>query len=92
MPVAIKMMKHDMAMDPDFIRNFRQEARTVASLNHPHIVQVYDFEERYRTLFIIMEYLEGMALDTLLEKVGRLPVQSGAGFLHADHRRPGLCS
>ena len=31
------MMKHDMAMDPDFIRNFRQEARTVAALNHPHI-------------------------------------------------------
>ncbi|RPH88320.1 MAG: hypothetical protein EHM75_03990, partial [Desulfobacteraceae bacterium] len=40
MPVAIKMMKHDMAMDPDFIRNFRQEAKTVASLNHPHIVKV----------------------------------------------------
>ena len=40
MPVAIKMMKHDMAMDPDFIRNFRQEARTVAALNHPHIVKV----------------------------------------------------
>ena len=35
MPVAIKMMKHDLAMDPDFIQNFRQEARTVASLNHP---------------------------------------------------------
>ncbi len=74
MPVAIKMMKHDMAMDPDFIRNFRQEARNVAALNHPHIVKVYDFEERYRTLFIIMEYLEGTPLDALLEKLGPLPV------------------
>ncbi|HSO71617.1 MAG TPA: protein kinase, partial [Thermodesulfobacteriota bacterium] len=74
MPVAIKMMKHDMAMDPDFIQNFRQEARTVAALNHPNIVKVYDFEERYRTLFIIMEYLEGTPLDTLLKKVGSLPV------------------
>jgi CRP-like cAMP-binding protein len=81
MPVAIKMMRHDLAMDPDFIRNFRQEARTVASLNHPHIVQVYDFEERYRTLFIIMEYLEGISLDTLLERVGRLPVNQVLEFL-----------
>ena len=81
MPVAIKMMKHDMAMDPDFIHNFRQEAKTVASLNHPHIVQVYDFEERYRTLFIITEYLEGMPLDSLLEKVGRLPAHQIMGFL-----------
>jgi CRP-like cAMP-binding protein len=81
MPVAIKMMKHDLAMDPDFIRNFRQEAKTVASLNHPHIVQVYDFEERYRTLFIIMEYLEGMALDTLLERDGRLPVHQALEYL-----------
>jgi len=81
MPVAIKMMKHDMAMDADFIHNFRQEAKTVASLNHPNIIQVYDFEERYRTLFIIMEYLEGIPLDGLLEKVGRLPVHQVLEFL-----------
>ena len=47
----------------------------MAALNHPHIVKVYDFEERYRTLFIIMEYLEGPPLDALLDKVGPLPVQ-----------------
>jgi tRNA A-37 threonylcarbamoyl transferase component Bud32 len=82
MPVAIKMMKHDMAMDPDFIRNFRQEARTVAALNHPHIVKVYDFEERYRTLFIIMEYLEGTPLDALLEKIGPLPVKQVLELLY----------
>ncbi len=82
MPVAIKMMKHDMAMDPDFIRNFRQEARTVAALNHPHIVKVYDFEERYRTLFIIMECLEGTPLDTLLDKVGPLPVNQVLELLY----------
>jgi serine/threonine protein kinase len=82
MPVAIKMMRHDLAMDPDFIHNFRQEAKTVASLNHPHIIQVYDFEECYRTLFIVMEHLEGMPLEGLLEKMGRLPVPQVLGFLH----------
>ncbi len=82
MPVAIKMMKHDMAMDPDFIRNFRQEARTVAALNHSNIVKVYDFEERYRTLFIIMEYLEGIPLDVLLSKVGPLPIKQVLELLY----------
>jgi eukaryotic-like serine/threonine-protein kinase len=82
MPVAIKMMKHDMAMDPDFIRNFRKEAKTVAALNHRHIVKVYDFEERFRTLFIIMEFLDGIPLDALLKKVGMLPVKQVMEFLY----------
>jgi eukaryotic-like serine/threonine-protein kinase len=44
-PVAIKMLKHNMAMDPDFSEKFRHEAKTIARLNHPNIVKVYDIEE-----------------------------------------------
>ncbi|MBW2442604.1 MAG: protein kinase [Deltaproteobacteria bacterium] len=73
MPVAIKMMKHDLAMRPDFIKNFRNEARTIAKFNHENIVHVYDIEERYKTLFIIMEHLEGMSLRTLLKRMLKLP-------------------
>lgn len=67
MPVAIKMLKHDMAMDPDFIELFRDEAKTIARLNHPNIVRVYDIEELYQTIFIIMEYLDGMLLRDWLK-------------------------
>jgi len=74
MPVAIKMMKHDLAMDPDFLKSFRNEAKTIAALNHENIIKVYDIEERYRTLFIVTEFLEGSPLDLLLEKTVRLPV------------------
>lgn len=74
MPVAIKMMKHDLAMDPDFVSSFRNEAKTIAALNHENIIKVYDIEERYRTLFIITEFLEGSPLDSLLEKTARLSV------------------
>jgi CRP-like cAMP-binding protein len=48
MSVAIKMMKHDMAMENDFIKNFRNEAKTIAKFNHENIVKVYDIEERYQ--------------------------------------------
>jgi CRP-like cAMP-binding protein len=73
MPVAIKMLNHDMAMDPDFSEKFRNEAKTIARLNHENIIKVYDIEELYRTIFIIMEFLEGVPLDYVLEKMERLP-------------------
>jgi len=65
-PVAVKMLKHNMAMDPDFSEKFRREAKTIARLNHPNIVKVYDIEDLYRTVFIIMEFLEGFSLKYLL--------------------------
>lgn len=74
MQVAIKMLKHNMAMDPDFSKQFMSEAKTIARLNHENIVNIYDIEELYRTIFIIMEYLEGMPLDYILEKMPRLPL------------------
>jgi serine/threonine protein kinase len=73
MPVAIKMLKHDMAMNVEFAEKFQNEARVVALLNHDNIVKVYDIEELYRTVFIIMEYLEGVPLDRVLETMPRLP-------------------
>jgi CRP-like cAMP-binding protein len=65
-PVAIKMLKHELAMEHDFTELFKNEAKTIAQLNHPNIVKVYDIEERYKTIFIIMEYLDGMLLKNML--------------------------
>jgi CRP-like cAMP-binding protein len=73
-PVAIKMLRHDMAMNLEFLGNFRKEARTIANLNHENIVKVFDIEERFRTIFIIMERLEGRTLQDLLGEVGSLSV------------------
>jgi len=74
MPVAIKMLKHTMAMHPEFLEKFKNEARTIANLNHESIVKIYDIEELYRTIFIVMEYLDGVPLDHLLERTPRLPL------------------
>jgi tRNA A-37 threonylcarbamoyl transferase component Bud32 len=81
MPVTIKMMKHDLAMNPEFLQSFKNEAKVIAKLNHENIVQVYDIEERYRTVFIIMERLTGNTLDILLRSVGKLPPQRATHFL-----------
>ena len=68
-PVAIKMLKHEMAMNQDFLEAFRNEAGIIAQLNHPNIIKVYDIEERYQTVFIIMEYLDGVPLKHLVKNM-----------------------
>jgi tRNA A-37 threonylcarbamoyl transferase component Bud32 len=82
MPVAIKMMRHDMAADPDFLSNFRYEAKTIANLNHENIVKVYDIEERYRTVFIVMEFVQGESLTGMLKRLKTIPARLATDYLY----------
>ena len=61
-----------MASDPDLQRRFAREARTISSLNHPHICTLYDVGEHEGTAFLVMEHLEGDTLSQRL-KQGVLP-------------------
>ncbi|WP_051327042.1 protein kinase domain-containing protein [Desulfatibacillum aliphaticivorans] len=81
MPVAIKMLHHDKALDPDFLAAFRNEAESIAKFNHENIVRVFDIEELYRTVFIIMEYLEGELLSDMIKRLGRLSPLLAADFM-----------
>jgi serine/threonine protein kinase len=75
LPVAIKMLKHSMAEDSDFFERFQNEAKFIAGLNHENIVRVYDIEHMYTTVFIMMEYLEGLTVKHILENRPGLPVE-----------------
>jgi eukaryotic-like serine/threonine-protein kinase len=81
LPVAIKMLKHCMAMDKDFAQKFENEAQVIASLNHPNIVRVYDIEYLYRTIFIVMEYLSGQSLKDMLQGMPRVSFPRGMNLL-----------
>ncbi len=81
MPVAIKMLRHHLAMDPDFQASFREEAHTIANLDHENIIKIYDIEERFRTLFIIEELVAGESLNALLKRLGKIPVRLATDFL-----------
>jgi len=81
MPVAIKMMRHDMATNNEFRESFHREAKTIAAMNHENIIRIYDFEERYRTLFIITELVEGASLKGLLERLKVIPYPAAVNYL-----------
>lgn len=81
MPVAIKMLRHNLAMDPDFIAGFRNEAKTIASLKNDNIVRVYDIEERFNTVFIIEEMVEGESLANMLCRLKCIPPKLAISFL-----------
>lgn len=66
--VALKVLRPEMSEDEEFIRRFRREAQSVASLSHPNIVNIYDVGEDSGLYFIVMELIEG---ETLRDKMKR---------------------
>jgi len=75
--VAIKAISPHLARDERIRERFRREALILSRLNHPNIVQLYDFWDRPEGLFLIMEYVNGIALDRYIHRVvgGPLPVK-----------------
>jgi len=70
--VAIKLLPAEMAVDEQFVERFRREARTLAKLHHPGIVNVYEFGQTSEGhLFFVMEYVDGTDLRRLI-KTGKL--------------------
>lgn len=75
--VAVKVLRADLARDPNFQARFRREAQNAAALNHPAIVAVYDTGEDETpegTLpYIVMEYVEGQTLKEVMQDQGIMP-------------------
>lgn len=71
-PVAIKVLPPSFAEDEQFRRRFMREAETVAGLEHPNIVQILNYGEEAGTYYIVMEYLGGPDLRSLLKDQKRL--------------------
>ncbi|HEX2149637.1 MAG TPA: protein kinase [Actinomycetota bacterium] len=66
--VAIKVLSASLATDPAFVARFEREAQSVASLNHPNLVGVYDIGSEGGFHYIVMEYVEGSTLDAVIRQ------------------------
>ncbi len=85
--VAIKRIHLDKTDDPALVERFRREARVVAALRHPGIVQIFDFDVEDDQLYMVMEYVPGESLAQRLDAIqaqgGRLPLPEALRIFRA---------
>ncbi|MCW2970723.1 MAG: hypothetical protein JWO23_1850 [Solirubrobacterales bacterium] len=88
-PVAIKLMHREIAADSDQLERFRREARSVAQLNHPHVVTVIDAGEEPATEdgnpgdgcpYIVLEFVEGETLKDVIRREGPLDIPQAIAY------------
>lgn len=91
-PVAIKVLHEEYAQSAAFRQRFEREARAMAGLNHPNMVQLYDYGEEDGHPFLVMEYVRGRTMRDLLASQGAPPCERAAeviadvaGALHYAH-------
>ncbi len=93
--IVVKKLKEELLAHPETLERFRREAKALASVLHQNVAHVYDFVENGRESYILMEYIDGVDVSQLVEKVGHLPpeicaaillgVAKGVSYLHAHH-------
>src|SRR5512147_135639 len=84
-PVAVKLLHSHIEEEPSLLERFHREAKVVAGLRHPNIVQVYDFDTADGRPYIVMEYLRGPTLAAYLQSLHqrkkRIPLDQIARLL-----------
>jgi uncharacterized protein YjdB len=93
--VAIKVMSPALTSGEGMVERFKREARTAASLSHPHIIPIFAVRESEHLCYFVMKFIEGRPLDSIIKEVGPLPIpmvrailqQVGAALGYAHRRR-----
>jgi tetratricopeptide (TPR) repeat protein len=83
-PVAIKRMREELRDDPREKARFVAEAKTVAALHHPNIVDIYAIAEDGGDLFLVFEYVDGRTVDDLVRSGGKLEPERAARIVRAS--------
>ncbi|MGH9281906.1 MAG: Stk1 family PASTA domain-containing Ser/Thr kinase [Acidimicrobiales bacterium] len=78
--VALKVLFPELSVDRSFVERFRREAQSAANLSHPNIVSVYDWGEEDDTYFIVMEYVDGRPLSSIIRSQGPLLADRAASI------------
>ena len=81
--VAVKILLHELSHNPQLVRRFEREAMIASKLRHPHVVEIYLVGRLPDgSLYIVMEYLDGVSLATALENAGgAMPLDRTVGIV-----------
>src|SRR5262249_30715357 len=105
-PVAIKVLRPDVAREPDIARRFQTEIKLARKVSHKNVCRIHEYNEDEGLRYISMEYIEGVDLRQVLRKEGGLPTQRAfeialqvaeglqaiheQGVIHRDLKTPNL--
>ena len=94
--VAVKILRNQYEDDPHLLERFQREARVVAKLRHPNIVQVFDYDTVENHPYLVMEYIPGPSLSKYLNslhtKMQRLELPLASHLLTSIAERAAICS
>lgn len=79
-PVALKVLFPELSTDPSFVERFRREAQNAARLSHPNVVSVYDWGEDENVYYIVMEYIDGESLSSMIRSKGAFNASRAAAI------------
>mgnify|MGYP001823506566 CR=1 FL=1 len=79
--VAIKVLGEQFTRDPRYVERFRREAGLAERLRHPNIVRIFDHGVESGMNFLVMEFVEGLTLDKMISRRGRLPVDEVLSYV-----------
>src|SRR5690348_6483806 len=80
--VAVKILREVYSSDPKFVTRFQREAQAASALQHPNIVQVFDFGQSDESYYIVMEFVDGTDLRRYLKRHGVLSVDRAIAIAH----------
>jgi len=78
---AVKVLPKDRIRDSSYLARFHLEAQATAQLDHPNIVRCYDVDNDEDTHYIVMEYIEGKDLNTIVKQEGPLPLELSCNYI-----------
>ena len=86
-PVAIKTLSKELAKKPDFVERFLREARSMARLHHPNIVQVYAADSHKGINYVAIEYIDGCSMQNWMDQLKRLSVADSLHIVLSPRKR-----
>ncbi|MDP1560823.1 MAG: protein kinase [Pirellulaceae bacterium] len=78
---AIKVLPKSKVTDSSYLERFYREARAAAQLNHPNIVRTFDIDQQGDQHYMVMEFIDGEDLSSLVKRVGPLPINDAVNYL-----------
>ncbi len=78
--VAVKLLSEELSREQEFLARFEREAKSAAALNHPNVVQVYDYGCAEGQYYFVMELVDGVDLSMHVKEHGRLPIPDALNY------------